>query len=174
MPTARITLVLAGLLAGCVSDGGPSAAPDLRPAGVSDLDRRLTTPELLALGPLGLLDRVAALEQGWVTVDTVLDPAEGLASGRAFGVDDWVGPDDLAALLERLDDPEPAAGIVSARSSVVPLGDDAQGTTVGRMAAFLIETARTGYFPPRLSSYGYFRSDPEELRVWAERAVDAR
>lgn len=126
----------------------------------------------------GPLEFLAFLRQGYVTspvhwVDSATPPNVALET-TVWGIHHgWLRPEDVPALLERLDDDTPCLGVRMARCSFISFG---QHSSIGREAAFLIEGLRTeedrtsyrGY-PPMLRSIGWaedFEARKAELRAW--------
>jgi hypothetical protein len=79
---------------------------------------------------------------------------------------DWIRPEHLPVLLERLASKRPAAPVVSTISSVLPR--PGERSSEGREAAYLIEGFRRGMYPPTLTSVSpYFDPEsPEAYGAW--------
>lgn len=158
--------LLAALLTSCGS--GPThpksasghAQPDPASADVNPWAK--LDPQAMpwdSLPPLAFLD---LLIQGEPTLFTVWnEPGP-----------EWYDEVQLEGLIARLDSQRHATSVVSARSSVLPIGstsDDTlgwQGSTEAREVAFLIQGYRQGRYPPTLGSLPYFTPDIEEILSW--------
>jgi len=99
------------------------------------------------------VDPVAFLD-AWVAGDA------GAASEDVAG---WVRDEHVPALLARMDSDRPAAHIVSAKSSFLPM----ERTTEGHLAMYLLACHARGRFPLLLGSHSDpFEGEPDWWRRW--------
>jgi hypothetical protein len=91
-----------------------------------------------------------------------------VSSVTVFGCkENWVTEADVPALLDLLDSKEPSPSQKSARSSFW----DADMSTVGNEAAWLLQAFRVGRFPPGLNSTRNAPDASELRRWWSARVV---
>ena len=74
----------------------------------------------------------------------------------------WIRESDLEALVQLVGSREPCDHVVSSVSSRLP---DSR-SFVGQEALFLIEGYRTGRYPPRLHSIGFYQEKKDEILAW--------
>ena len=73
----------------------------------------------------------------------------------------WVQEIDLSALMEEIDSVTPCANVMHMASSYI----DTATSTVGNEAAYLVESFRSGKYPPRLNSTRPY-VDVEGIKEW--------
>ncbi|MHC4262270.1 MAG: hypothetical protein ACYSWX_07110 [Planctomycetota bacterium] len=110
------------------------------------------------------VDRAApVISDAWAEDGRIGD---GLGASDELDLASWIGPDEIAALVDRLDDTAPSAGVTTGSDSVGSWSQES--SSVGREAGFLLAGARSGHYPPSPNSFGSFDFDPDALRAWAE------
>jgi hypothetical protein len=115
------------------------------------------TADLSKIKPLDFLDalKVARLSMTEITIK--------------YPIKNWVTKNDLPALLALTDSTEPCASVALISSSVY----NADGSTVGQEALYMIEGCRAGAYPPALNSGGFTGESKKELVEWCRSQIAA-
>ena len=146
-------------------------------------DRNEPTPQASPLGriagPATPIAGTGPAQMDW-SATTPLEFLDLLASGKhsLFTIwnpppADWYTEEQLQGLIERLPSTAPAASVVSANSSILPLGPvgpDGTGefkqSTEGWEAAYLINGFKNSRYPPTLGSLVRPGLSPKEALAW--------